>query len=257
MILLQVLHLIAGICHIAQSITVTVLTSRRKRIPQYDITLPTSYEKTSSKTNCSYLQWLVPMFSLLSAANHLIAVVFYTNSNYITLLSVSFTAVGWRWIEYTFSASIMIWIIAQLSGISNIFVLFSLVNSNVLLQFTGYLIESTGDNNYLFTTLGYFLFITTWIPIICTFIVSLCRAKKKPACYIYCIVFGQLFLFLTFGLVSTISLYYLKRGNDDRATIIKWREISYIILSITAKTLLTWLVYGGVINAKETSKKII
>jgi hypothetical protein len=255
MVLLQILHLIAGICHIAQSITVTVLTSRRKRIPQYDITLPTSYQKTSSKTDCSYLQWLVPIFSLLSAANHLIAVFFY--QDYITLLSVSFGAVCWRWIEYTFSASIMIWIIAQLSGISNIFVLCSLVNSNVLLQLAGYVIESTGDNNYLYTMLGYFLFITTWIPIICTFIVSLCRAKEKPACYIYFIVFSQLFLFLTFGLVSTISLYHLKKGDDDRATIIKWREISYIILSLVAKTFLTWLVFGGVINAKETSKKII
>ena len=64
-----------------------------------------------------------------------------------------------------------------------------------------------------------------------------CGSPERAPNFVYAIVYCELFLFVCFGFVQTA---YLAQGlNDDQA------EFWYTGLSLTSKTLLGWLVYGG------------
>jgi hypothetical protein len=56
-------------------------------------------------------------------------------------------------------------------------------------------------------------------------------------------VFLQLALFASFGIAS---VYFRKRRTKRQ---IFKREVTYTSLSFVAKTLLTWLIVGGALNA--------
>lgn len=137
-----------------------------------------------------------------------------------------------RWIEYSITASIMLYAIAQLSEVTNEYIqAFVIVLPNVLCQYTGYKLETT--NSFYWFLLGSVLGIVPWIPISVEFFK---RIDEIPS-FVIGIYFSLIGLFVPFAVVA--YRYYSGRITFARA------DLEYTFWSFTAKTALVIQVLVG------------
>jgi len=149
-----------------------------------------------------------------------------------------------RWIEYFFSASIMIVLIAQITGISDIAALLAIFGINGCMILFGALqekYEKPGRPGWLPFWFGSFGGIIPWIAIIIYVVAP--GLNASPPGFVYGII-ASLFVFFNCFAVNMV-LQYKKIGP--------WRdylfgEKVYIILSLTAKALLAWQVFAPVLT---------
>jgi hypothetical protein len=153
-----------------------------------------------------------------------------------------------RWIEYALSSSVMIVVIAVLSGIQEIGTLVAIFGINAAMNLFGWSMESANQgrektqwNHYVF---GVIAGIVPWIVIG----IALWSASTEPGAaavptFVYVIFIS---LFLSFNVFAiTMILQYGKVG--------RWRdyivgEKTYMFLSLFAKTLLAWQVFAGTLR---------
>jgi len=148
-----------------------------------------------------------------------------------------------RWIEYFFSSSIMIVLISQITGISDIAALLAIFGINACMILFGALqekYEKPGKPNLLSFWFGSFAGIIPWIAVV--IYVWAPGINVSPPGFVYGII-ASLFVFFNCFAVNMI-LQYKKVGP--------WRdylygEKVYIILSLTAKALLAWQVFFPVL----------
>jgi hypothetical protein len=151
-----------------------------------------------------------------------------------------------RWIEYFFSSSIMIVLISQICGISDIAALLTIFGINACMILFGALMEKyekPGKANWLPFWFGCFAGIIPWIAIV-VYVWAPGIAASPPG-FVYGII-ASLFVFFNCFAVNMV-LQYKKVGP--------WRdylfgEKVYIILSLTAKALLAWQVFANVLVLK-------
>ena len=79
----------------------------------FPLTLST-YGKTTREWDSNYLGIAVPLFPALSTVNHVWSAVAW--DKYSEFVDLEYNPV--RWLEYSASSSVMVWIIASLSGVS-------------------------------------------------------------------------------------------------------------------------------------------
>ena len=152
-----------------------------------------------------------------------------------------------RWIEYFFSASIMIVLISQLTGISDIAALLAIFGINACMILFGALqekYEKPGKPSWLPFWFGSFGGIIPWIAIV--IYVWAPGIDVSPPGFVYGII-ASLFVFFNCFAVNMV-LQYKKVGP--------WRdylfgEKVYIILSLTAKALLAWQVFFPVLASSN------
>jgi hypothetical protein len=148
-----------------------------------------------------------------------------------------------RWIEYFFSSSIMIVLIAQITGISDIAALLAIFGINACMILFGALqekYETPGKPSWLPFWFGSFGGIIPWIAIVIYVIAP--GLTVSPPGFVYGIIVS-LFVFFNCFAVNMV-LQYKKVGP--------WRdylfgEKVYILLSLTAKALLAWQVFFPVL----------
>jgi hypothetical protein len=148
-----------------------------------------------------------------------------------------------RWIEYFFSSSIMIVLISQITGISDIAALMAIFGINASMILFGALqekYEKPGKPNLLSFWFGCFAGAIPWLAI--AVYVWAPGLTVSPPGFVYGIVFS-LFVFFNCFAINMI-LQYKQIGP--------WRdylfgEKVYIILSLTAKALLAWQVFFPVL----------
>jgi hypothetical protein len=151
-----------------------------------------------------------------------------------------------RWIEYFFSSSIMIVLISQICGISDIAALLAVFGINACMILFGALqekYEEPGKGKWLPFWFGCFAGIIPWIGI--AVYVWAPGLNVSPPGFVYGII-ASLFVFFNCFAVNML-LQYKKVGP--------WRdylfgEKVYIILSLTAKALLAWQVFANVLVLK-------
>lgn len=152
-----------------------------------------------------------------------------------------------RWIEYFFSSSIMIVLISQITGISDIAALLTIAGINASMILFGALqekYEKPGKPGLLPFWFGSFAGILPWIAVVVY--VWAPGLNVSPPGFVYGIIIS-LFLFFNCFAVNMI-LQYKKVG--------RWRdylfgEKAYIILSLTAKALLAWQVFFPVLTVAQ------
>jgi hypothetical protein len=148
-----------------------------------------------------------------------------------------------RWIEYFFSSSIMIVLISQICGISDIAALLAIFGINACMILFGALqekYEKPGKPSWLPFWFGSFAGAIPWIAIV--IYVWAPGLSASPPGFVYGII-ASLFVFFNCFAVNMV-LQYKKAGP--------WRdylfgEKVYIILSLTAKALLAWQVFFPVL----------
>jgi hypothetical protein len=129
--------------------------------------------------------------------------------------------------------------------------------------------------DYLPLILGFFAFIMIWVVILLYFFFAVASRASEVPWFVWTIDIGLFIQFLQFGLVMVIHFYardyVYKYGSDAEALSFKNRsmfccsgkgiyyffadrvvyEISYLLLSLTSKLFLTWIVGGGVLSLRS------
>lgn len=145
-----------------------------------------------------------------------------------------------RWIEYSLSASVMIVLIAMLTGISDVAALGAIFAANAAMILFGLIQEryERPGGSLLPFWLGSIIGAVPWI-VIGIYLVSPGSAAEPPG-FVYGI-YGSLFVFFNAFAVN-MWLQYRRIG--------KWAdygfgERGYMFLSLVAKSLLAWQVFAG------------
>jgi hypothetical protein len=148
-----------------------------------------------------------------------------------------------RWIEYFFSSSIMIVLISQICGISDIAALLAIFGVNASMILFGALqekYEKPGKPNLLSFWFGCFAGIVPWIAIV-IYVLSPGVGVSPPG-FVYGIIVS---LFIFFNCFAVNMILQCKQVGPWQDYL--FGEKVYIILSLTAKALLAWQVFANVL----------
>jgi len=148
-----------------------------------------------------------------------------------------------RWIEYFFSSSIMIVLISQITGISDIAALMVIFGINASMILFGALqekYEKPGKPNLLSFWFGSFAGIIPWLAIV--IYVWAPGITASPPGFVYGIIIS---LFIFFNCFAVNMLLQYKQVGPWKDYL--FGEKVYIILSLTAKALLAWQVFVPVL----------
>jgi hypothetical protein len=236
---LRLYNAVMGVLHAVQGIAV-VLLSTEFALP---VTAAFMEGPPGSPTSTTELFELpigpaVAAFLLLSALAHfLLAGPAWGWYRRMLADSVNYA----RWIEYSVSSSLMIVLIAMLTGIADIAALVGLFGVNASMILFGWLqerYERPGRPGWLPFIFGSFAGIVPWIAI-GIYLWSPGSAAEPPA-FVYGIFVSLFVFFNSFAL--NMVLQYRQVGP--------WREYlfgerAYVLLSLTAKSALAWQVFAG------------
>ena len=148
-----------------------------------------------------------------------------------------------RWIEYAVSSSVMIVLIAQITGVAEISAIISIFGVNASMILFGWLqekYENPGSGGWLPFIFGCITGIVPWMALaFYVFSIGGPGDTSAPA-FVYGIVFTIFVFFNSFALVQWLQ--YKKVG--------KWSdyirgERTYITLSLIAKSALAWQIFAN------------
>ena len=247
---LNTFNLIMGFFHLIQGIIVLAISDPEKGIVpitinylRYDIELQKLLPATEQITEVN-IAWFVALFFFMSAFAHLFVSTVY-REKYEEDLRVGINRV--RWFEYAFSASVMMLAISFLSGIYDLSSLVMIFTLDALMNLLGLAMEvhNVGNSkvNWLTYILGCIAGIVPWV----VFGIYVYGAREfgggNIPDFVYWI-YVSIFIFFNSFAINMI-LQYRKVGL--------WKdylygEKVYIVLSLVAKTLLAWQVFGGTLR---------
>ncbi len=147
-----------------------------------------------------------------------------------------------RWIEYTISASLMIVLIAMLTGIRDVAALVAIFGINTAMILFGVLMErqqEPGRADWSAFWFGSLAGAVPWIAIL----VYLLGGSNRPPGFVYAIIVVEALLFFSFALNMWLQYRQIGRWRDYLTG-----EVSYIVLSLSAKSLLAWLIFANVLR---------
>ena len=149
-----------------------------------------------------------------------------------------------RWIEYSITASLMIVVIAMLSGIYDLSTLILLFFMNAMMILFGWMMElhnqTTEKTDWTAFYFGCIAGAVPWVIIWLYFISAASDPTSRMPGFVYGIMIS-LFIFFNIFAVNMV-LQYKKVGPWSDYL---FGEKAYIILSLAAKSLLAWQVFFG------------
>ncbi len=150
-----------------------------------------------------------------------------------------------RWVEYSLSSSVMIWLIAQLTGVSDFAALVGIFAVNASMIFFGALQEKyevPGNGKGLPFIMGSITGIVPWLIIfLYTLQPGSTNASEVPG-FVYGIIVA---LFIFFNTFAFNQAFQYKQVGPWKNYL--FGEATYITLSLVAKTILAWQVFSGAI----------
>ena len=232
-------NLALAVLHLAQAVVVVVLAS------DFAITVTGSFPAGPPGTDVPPPEALfdvrigvaIAAFLTLAALDHLLT---GTLARRIYERDLKRGINRFRWVEYSFSATIMVVLICFYSGITGIAALVAIIGANVAMILFGWLQELMNPPGRSATTMLAFWFgtlvgIAPWVALS----INLVAAEELPTFVIG--IFVSLFiLFMSFG--ANQWLQY--RGVGP------WRDYAYgekvyLVLSLAAKSALAWQIFAG------------
>jgi len=236
-------NLIAGIFHLAQMVVVLILAN--------DFSLPIVARYMAGPPGSSFAEPVVllntpvglavAIFLGLSAFFHFLVI----SPKFFARYSAGLAAHRnyFRWVEYSISSSVMIVLIAQICGISDVAAIVSIFGVNASMILFGWLqekYEEPGNGGWLPFIFGCIAGIVPWIALVFYIFAIGGPGDTKAPAFVYGIVISLFVLFNTFAVVQ--YLQYKKVG--------KWSEYlrgekTYITLSLVAKSALAWQIFAS------------
>jgi len=146
-----------------------------------------------------------------------------------------------RWIEYGISATMMIVIIALLSGVKDINNYVLLIVSAIAIMSTGQWFETAkGNGKWIPIIVGFVVMLGVFSVIFSSFSRRIKEGKEagfKPPTWLYAIVIVMFIFYSSFGFVPIAQMIF--KGNNRKY------EYSYLTLSLVSKVSLGMLVAVG------------
>lgn len=234
-----------GFLHFIQGIFM-ILVSNDTTYPIYTNFLSFNTETFELVPNPEILYELrfgpaVAAFLLISAVAHFyLATIGY--NRYARNLDRGMNPV--RFYEYALSSSLMIVLIGMLSGLWDLGAILLIFGINAMMNLFGIMMElhnqTTRKTDWTAFVYGSIAGIIPWIVIVIYFVGSVNSGDAKPPDFVYAII-PTLFVFFNIFAINMV-LQYRKVGRRKNYL---FGERVYIILSLTAKTVLAWLIFAG------------
>ncbi len=228
-----------SVLHAAQAALILVMASN------FAITVTSTFPQGPPGTRLSTPEGLfdvaigpaIAVFLLLAAFDHFATATFARNA-YESDLGRGINR--FRWVEYSVSATLMVLLIASYSGITDITAVVAIAGANVAMILFGWLQERMNPPGRTSTTMMPFWFgtiagVAPWVAIW----VNVIGAPQVPG-FVYGIVIAELVFFFSFGLNQWLQYRGIGRWRDYA-----YGEKTYLLLSLVAKSLLAWQIYGG------------
>jgi hypothetical protein len=238
-------NLFMGFLHLIQGVLM-VLLSNQKTYPIFTNFLSFNRATFTLKPDPKLIYDLrfgpaVAAFLLISAVAH-----FYLSTigykSYVQNLKRGMNLI--RFYEYALSSSLMIVLIGMLVGIWDLGTIIVLFGVNAAMNFFGIMMELhnqyTERTNWTSFIFGSVSGIIPWIVILLYFYGALNSAGAKPPAFVYAII-PTIFAFFNLFAIN-MFLQYKKVGPWKNYL---FGERVYIILSLTSKTALAWMIFAG------------
>lgn len=245
---LRTFNLVMFFLHLGQGIAMLLLST------DFSLTVTTSFlefdkiaEKLVPNLETAFeipIGPLVAGFLFLSALAHLLISLPGIYDWYVKNLKKGANYA--RWMEYSFSSSLMIIVIAMLAGIYDAVSLLLIFFLNAMMILFGWMMElhnqTTEKTNWTSFIFGSIAGAVPWVAVAIYLFGAGGETGRAPT-FVYWIFFSIFLFFNVFAI--NIVLQYKKVG--------KWRdylygEKMYIILSLVAKSLLAWQVWAGTLR---------
>lgn len=239
---LRKLNIVAGFAHLTQTFLILFLAT--------DFSLPITaayvFGPPGTPPNApvtildSPIALGVALFFALSAFFHFVVASPWFYPRYVRGLQAGHNY--FRWVEYSLSSSIMIVLIAQIVGISDVAALMAIFGVNASMILFGWLqekYEQPGGGMLPFI-FGCMSGIVPWLVIGVWILAPGSDQRPEIPGFVVGILISLFIFFNSFALVQWLQ--YKQIG--------KWRdylrgERSYIVLSLVAKTALAWQIFSG------------
>jgi hypothetical protein len=153
-----------------------------------------------------------------------------------------------RWIEYAFSSSVMVVVIATLAGVQEAGSLIAIAGANAAMNRFGWSMEAANEGRtrpqWLHYVFGCIAGAVPWIVITLALVTAATEPGAAPIPGFVIAIFVSLFAFFNVFAITMI-LQYRRIG--------RWRdylvgERTYMVLSLLAKSALAWQVFAGTLR---------
>jgi hypothetical protein len=236
-------NLIAGFFHLAQMVVVLILAN--------DFSLPIVARYMAGPPGSSFAEPVtllntpvgltVAIFLGLSAFFHFLVANPQFFNRYTAGLAVHRNY--FRWVEYSISSSVMIVLIAQICGISDVAAIVSIFGVNASMILFGWLqekYEEPGNGGWLPFIFGCIAGIVPWLALVFYIFAIGGPGNTKAPAFVYGIVISLFVLFNTFAVVQFLQYKKIGKWSDYLRG-----EKTYITLSLVAKSALAWQIFAS------------
>ena len=196
----------------------------------------------------STLVSLLIIFTLITGLVHIFA---YARSSEKYKDAVNSGNNWMRWVEYSITATIMMFVIAVVSGTNSIDTLILLITSTICCMLCGLLSEATAKSesgvSKMSTVIGWLLMLSSFGVILRRF-GSIFKQSPSPGppAFVWAIVIGMMILYMSFGVIHLIHMHRQWDNTEIVPPEFHQRmEKLYTIASMVSKILLVTLLASG------------
>jgi hypothetical protein len=229
---LTVLHLVqaVGVVLLASSFAITVTSTFPEGPPGTAVAAPDALFDVP-------IGWAIAVFLGLAALDHALTATIGRRA-YERDLRRGINR--FRWVEYSISATLMVILISFYSGITGINAAVAIAGANVAMILFGWIQELMNPPGRERTTMLPFWFgtivgLAPWAAIV----INIIGSETVPG-FVYGIVVAQFVFFFSFGLNQWLQYRRIGRWADYA-----YGEKTYLVLSLVAKSVLAWQIFGG------------
>lgn len=240
-------NIIAGVLHLSQMIVVLALAN--------DFTLPIVARYMAGPPGSTFTEPI----TLLDAPIGLTVAIFLGLSAFFHFLVASPQFFGrysaglaqqrnyFRWVEYSMSSSVMIVLIALITGVSDVAAIVAIFGANAAMILFGWLqekYETPGNGGWLPFIFGCIAGIVPWLALIFYVLSIGGPADTSAPAFVYGIVISIFLCFNSFALVQWLQYKKVGKWSDYLRG-----ERTYITLSLVAKSALAWQIFASTLAA--------
>lgn len=241
-------NIIAGALHLVQAVVFAIILMR---LPE-QVTFGVTADYLAGPPGFPIPPERVELFSVNAGAGVVAFLALSALFHFIVSSPAFFTRYGnglranhnyFRWVEYSLSSSIMIWLIAQTTGITDIGALVAIFAANAAMIGFGALqekYETPGSRGFLPFIMGSMVGAVPWIVILVYFFAPGSTSEEDPPAFVYGIIISLFLFFNTFAINQVLQYRQVGRWRSYL-----YGERVYITLSLVAKTALAWQVFSG------------
>lgn len=182
-------------------------------------------------------------FSALAAIDHLLCAT-VLNKWYMQLVDDRNNY--FRWIEYAFSSSLMVVVVAMLSSIFSLSTLFCLFGLMMTVISYGFVIDQVQDeplNVKRMSGLSLIPYAFMWATILGHFLYGMTHSEGKAPWFVWVIMISISVLFASFAVIHSKQI-----GRRGRWASYAYSETMFNLASLLSKSLLVWILVPGILD---------